>query len=79
MTNRSHASSRARASKDSATLPSWKARAPGGTERADSDVDLYLLVSDEALADARRSGRLSRDTEDNELVWLTGALPPEYS
>lgn len=35
-----------------------------GTERADSDVDLYLVVTDEALEDARRSERLMyTDTE----------------
>ncbi|WP_394770671.1 nucleotidyltransferase domain-containing protein [Lacisediminihabitans sp.] len=35
-----------------------------GTERADSDVDLYLVVTDEALEDARRCERLMyTDTE----------------
>jgi predicted nucleotidyltransferase len=34
------------------------------TERSDSDIDLYLLVSDESFADARRSARLSYVTDD---------------
>jgi len=35
-----------------------------GTERADSDVDLYLLVGDETFGKARRDGRLSYVTAD---------------
>jgi predicted nucleotidyltransferase len=35
-----------------------------GTERSDSDIDLYLLVSDEMFDEARRAGRLSYVTGD---------------
>ena len=36
-----------------------------GTERPDSDVDLYLLVDDAAFDAARDSGRLSYVTADD--------------
>ena len=35
-----------------------------GTEREDSDVDLYLVVTDEAYAQARSAGRIAAVSQD---------------